>query len=337
MKTLCAIVICCAALIATVTTQVGHHPQGWSLKPTTSLDRVHLSIKHTRLNGTVYIGTDVPVSALRGFSVDQFAHGGSAHFEMVRDAGKFIFDGGFSWGTGTGDFRFEPNSDYIAELVKMGYEAPAPDQLFGMMLSDVNLIFARNIRSEDIGATTKDLIELRNHGITFDYIHEARQAGFRDLRTRDFVDLRNHGVKVDFMREVRAAGYDISTRQLIDLRNHGIGADYLRDVQRAGVHPEVRDLIHFKNHGVTPGYLKVLQETGYTDVTPQQVTDLRNHGVPEKFITEAKDLGYQFTPRELIHLKNHGVNAEYLRKLRETGMRDLDAAQISKLRQHGVE
>lgn len=337
MKTLCAIVISGALLIAMVTAQVGTSGQGWSVKPTTSLDRVHLSIKRTHLKGTWHHGTDVDVSTLRGFSLDQLARGGPAHFELVRDAGKFICDGEFSWGRGSGEYRFEPNPDYVAELVKMGYEAPGPDQLFGMMLSDINLIFARNIKNEGIDATTKDLIDLRSHGVSFDYVHEARQAGFMNLRTRDFIDLRNHGVNVAFLRDIKAAGYDIETRQIIDLRNHGVGSDYLRELQRAGLRPEPADIVRFKNHGVNPEYLKTLHETGYADLTAQQITELRNHGVPTKFIAEAKNLGYQFSSRELIDLRNHGVDGEYLRKLRESGMRNLNAAQITKLRQHGVE
>ena len=48
-------------------------------------------------------------------------------------------------------------------------------------------------------------------------------------------------------------------------------------------------------------------------------------------------LGYQFTPRELIDLHAHGVSEDYLRNLRASGMTNLSAEQIVKLRSHGVE
>jgi hypothetical protein len=337
MKTFCAVTISCALLIALVTAQVSTIGAGWTLKPTNSTDRVHLTIRRTHNGGTWVNGRDVAVASLRGFSLDMFGRGGPTRFEYVHDAGRFTFEGEFAWGKGSGDYRFEPNPDFGTELIKLGYEAPEQEHLIAMALADVNLIFARNIKSENIGATTKDLVDLRNHGVTFDYIHEARQAGFTDLRSRDFIDLRNHGVKTPFLRDLKAAGYDIEARQIVDLRNHGVNSEYIRELQKLGLRPETRDLIDFKNHGVNPEYLHTVHKQGFSELTARQIIDLRNHGVPVKFIEEVKELGYNFTPRELIDLRNHGVNGEYLRKLHDSGMKNLNASQISKLREHGVE
>ena len=55
------------------------------------------------------------------------------------------------------------------------------------------------------------------------------------------------------------------------------------------------------------------------------------------FIREARDLGYRFTARELIELQIHGVGGDYLRNLKASGMRDLSAEQITRLKIHGVE
>jgi hypothetical protein len=55
------------------------------------------------------------------------------------------------------------------------------------------------------------------------------------------------------------------------------------------------------------------------------------------FVRAARTLGYDFTPKELAELRIHGVDARYLQKLRDVGMRNLTASQISQLRIHGVE
>jgi hypothetical protein len=64
---------------------------------------------------------------------------------------------------------------------------------------------------------------------------------------------------------------------------------------------------------------------------------MKIHGIDPDFIREARDLGYRFTARELIDLKIHGVSGDYLRNLKASGMRDLSAEQITKLKIHGVE
>jgi len=59
--------------------------------------------------------------------------------------------------------------------------------------------------------------------------------------------------------------------------------------------------------------------------------------VPADFAIQARELGYQFTPDELVTLHQHGVSAEYLQTLKQSGIRQLSADQITRLRQHGVD
>jgi len=58
--------------------------------------------------------------------------------------------------------------------------------------------------------------------------------------------------------------------------------------------------------------------------------------VPIEFIRTAKELGYRFTAPEFTEMRNHGVDGAYLRRLRDSGMRNLSAPQIAKLKMHGV-
>ncbi len=61
------------------------------------------------------------------------------------------------------------------------------------------------------------------------------------------------------------------------------------------------------------------------------------HGVEASFVQQARRLGYDFTPQELAQLRMHGVDGAYLKRLQDTGMRNLNAEQIAKLRMHGVD
>ena len=44
-----------------------------------------------------------------------------AHFQMVRDAGTFTFDGQLNASGGAGHFSFASNPEFLAALSKMGY------------------------------------------------------------------------------------------------------------------------------------------------------------------------------------------------------------------------
>ena len=68
-----------------------------------------------------------------------------------------------------------------------------------------------------------------------------------------------------------------------------------------------------------------------------EIVQLKIHGVPESFLKALKANGYEFTPRELVELRQHGVDAAYLARVKGSGFSNLKAAQIARLKQHGVD
>jgi hypothetical protein len=121
------------------------------------------------------------------------------------------------------------------------------------------------------------------------------------------------------------------------LKIHGVSSEFIRDLNAYGLKPSASDLVQLKIHGVTPEFLKSLKEAGYENLAVNQVTEMKIHGVSPQLIREAKDLGYDFNQRELIDLKIQGVDGAYLRRLRESGIRNLTASQIVKLKIHGID
>jgi hypothetical protein len=337
----------------------------WKLRHAGPPDQVHFTVERYRGNGHWTESQDVPLSHFRGLSLDTLSHGGSAHFEYVHDAGRLVCKGTFSWSRGSGSFTFVPNPAFTAELVKLGYDAPNEDQLFSMLMQDAGLEFARGVRDAGLNASTSQLVELRLHGVTLDYIRETHRAGYRNFRAKDYVDIKIHGVPTEFLRELREAGYDLSAQQVIELRIHGVDSEFMdnlkqagyelppnqitelkihgvdsrfiRDLKSYGLQPKASDLVQFKIHGVTPEFLKELKEAGYGGLSESQITELKIHGVSSAFIRQSGGLGYHFSPQDLTELHTHGVDVEYLRRLRDSGMRSLDAQQIAKLKMHGVD
>jgi hypothetical protein len=268
-------------------------------------NQVRFTVRQSSPGRTITNSSDIPIDRFRGLT---FANG-PAKFEYVQDAGRLICEGRFLLGAGSGTFTAVLDPDFVATLQRLGYEAPNENQAFDMLLGGFSLEFARAVKDAGLSATTADLLDLRNHGIDADYVRGVRAAGYRDLHARDLIDLRNHGVNPDFLADLRRAGYDLHTREIIDLRNHGVSPDYVRD----------------------------LKDAGYSELPVGEIVNLRNHGVPADFVRDAHTLGYQFSTRELIDLRNHGVDGAYLRRMKESGMRNLTAAQIQKLRDHGID
>lgn len=178
----------------------------------------------------------------------------------------------------------------------------------------------------------------RGGAAKFEYVHDAGRL----LCEGHFLFGRGSGTYTftanpDFASRLRRLGYDTPDEdQMFSMVMSDVSLEFVQGVRDAGVDASARELIDMRIHGATPGYLKALREAGYDGLRPQEITQLRIHGVPADFIRESKLLGYNFTAKELTDLRIHGVNAEYLKRLRDTGMRNLTAAQIAKLRIHGV-
>jgi hypothetical protein len=306
----------------------------WTLTRGDSPDTVHFRVEHVSRNSKWSHSSDVPVANFRGLNASQ---SGPAKFEYVDDAGTLACQGRFSFGAGSGTYKFQANPKFAGSLTELGYDAPTDDQALSMLLMHVTLDFARGIRDAGVNASTRQLIELRTHGVTLPYIRETQNAGYTNYRAADFIEMKIHGVSTDFLRALKHAGYDLPARQVNELKIHGVSEDYMRDLDIYGLRPRPDDLVQMKIHGVTPEFLKSLKDAGYGNLSSSQINELKIHGLDPKFILEAKDLGYDFTSRELVDLKIHGVGAEYLRHLRESGMRNLSAQQITKLKIHGVE
>ncbi len=344
---------------------VRQNRQEWELEKTPDPGVYHLNISRVRPGNFWRNSSDVPSGGLQNFTVGSPDHSGPVRFEYRQDAGTLVCEGRMYFGRGSGTWTFRPNPAFIASLQQLGYSTPGDDQLFDFLQSRVTLEYARAIRDLGLGATTTELLQLRQHGVTLDYLRDGRAAGYSQLSARAFMDLKAHGIGIDYLRdlhtagyrlgaadlitlhsrgvsanfaaELKGAGYDLPPGQLADLHANGIGTEYVRRLQRHNLHPPADELIRFHSHGVDPDYLSGLEKAGLTNLPPQEVTDLHAHGVNTNFMLASAGLGYQFTPRELIDLHAHGVSEDYLRNLRASGMTNLSAEQIVKLRSHGVE
>ena len=120
-----------------------------------------------------------------------------------------------------------------------------------MLMMDINREFAREIRDSGLRASSQDLIQLKIHGVTLDYIRDARRPGYQNFTADDYVQLRIHGVDTNFLRDLKDAGYDLRAGDIAQFRIHGVDSRYMRDLKTYGLKPEASDLTQMRIHGVT--------------------------------------------------------------------------------------
>ena len=334
-----AVLVCLAATeIRQVWAQNRPEPNGWVIRESRSADKAHFGIDRSREGNHSTWMMDMDWASFRGLDAARLRQLDGKHsFEVARDAGRFLCAGVFTGGRGTGSYRFEPNPNFVNELVKLGYLSPSSDDLFTMALSDVTLEFARAVKSAGLNATTRDLLELRTHGVNADDIRETQALGFTKLAARDYVEMKIHGVQTEFMRDLKAAGYDVPVREIVEMRIHGVDSRYMRDLARYGLKPNPRDLVEMRIHGVTPDFLKSITEAGYDHLGVREVVDMRIHGVDSKYLAEIGRYGLKPTSRELVELRNHGVTPEYLKAVQDAGYGKLDVREAIEMRTHGVQ
>ena len=166
----------------------------WRITPSNHPGMVRFSIERVSPGSDWRMSSDRSIDEFRGLSMEAVESRGKAKFEFVRDAGRLVCEGYFNNGYGIGAFEFMPDSQYIRELQRLGYDAPDERRLFSMAMSDVSLDFARELKEANIPATTKQLLDMRIHGVNASYLRKLKASGLKNLTAENIVKLRIHGV-----------------------------------------------------------------------------------------------------------------------------------------------
>ena len=82
------------------------------------------------------------------------------------------------------------------------------------------------------------------------YIEGLQSAGLKDLTVDEIIALKIHGVTPDYIRELRAAGIEASNPELVALKIHQVTPEYVRGLAAAGLgNLHVREYSGRKNSG----------------------------------------------------------------------------------------
>ena len=337
----------------------------WKLtRDGSSAGKVRLSLISRNEDGNDRTDTeDVSLSSLAGFSPSALDHDGPVKFEYLRDAGQIVCEGSVTAGRASGPFTVVLKSTFVSALEKMGYAALHDEEAFSLVLSDVTLGYAQAVKDTGLTSSISDLIELRDHGVSSDYVRAVRQEGFTDLSAPNISELRDHGVDPKYLKAIKAADPNLSIEAIDGLFDHGVKPDYYKAMKATAPQLSIEQIDSLFDHGVEPDTYK-----GFAAIDPklpiEEIDSLRDHGVkPEHYrsmrsvdshlsieeIDSLFDHGVEpdtykgfaaVDPRpsieEIDSLRDHGVKPEYYRCMRSVDPH-LSIEQINSLRDHGVE
>ncbi len=187
--------------------------------------------------------------------------------------------------------------------------------------------------------TADQLIQMKVHGITPEFIESMRKAGLENLTVQQLTSLRVHGIETDFISQARSwNGGQVSVNELLQLKVSGVTPEYIAAMKRAGYDGlKLHQLSAMRIHGVTPVFVETMRKAGYDKLTADQLTSLRVHGIDEKYADEIQRwTGSKASINELMEIKIHGVSPEYARSLKALGYDNLPVNKLTQMKIHGV-
>ena len=108
------------------------------------------------------------------------------------------------------------------------------------------------------------------------YIEGLQSAGLKDLTVDQIIAMKIHGVTPDYIRELRAAGVEASAPDLVALKIHEVTPEYIRGLAAAGLaNLRVHDYLAAKIQGVTPEFIQGIRSHGFKDLTLHQLIALK--------------------------------------------------------------
>jgi hypothetical protein len=108
------------------------------------------------------------------------------------------------------------------------------------------------------------------------YIEGLQSAGLKDLTVDEIIAMKIHGVTPDYIRELRAAGIEASSPELVSLKIHEVTPDYIRALSAAGLtNLHVHDYLAAKIQGITPEFIQAIRSHGFKDLTLRQLIALK--------------------------------------------------------------
>lgn len=271
------------------------------------------SPSHDEASGAIL--SDVARVELASLTAEQLSAGyeGALHFNLVREAGSFTFEGKVRDGVVDGTYTFVADPRFADALARAGYDAPTEAQQFRLALSGIDMKLVRQVH--DLGyaqPTTADLVRMGTHGVGLDYVVAMASVADRLGTVARLTTLHDHGVDLAYVAELERLGYtDLSADAMMALRDHGIDSVYITELADAGyIHLPPAKLVKAREHGVTGEYARAMHQAGVDRLTIDELGKLKDHDITAAFAEQIRRMASagELTADDLVRAKLRGVS-----------------------------
>ncbi|HKP85058.1 MAG TPA: M56 family metallopeptidase [Blastocatellia bacterium] len=229
--------------------------------------------------------------------------------------------------------------EYIREMNALFNQKLSVDTLTAMMIHGVTTKFMSDVKAMGYAnLSADDLVAFRIHGVTTEYISGWKNAGYANLSADEITAFAIHGVTPAFVQEMKALGFNkLDPDDLMAFKIHGVSAQFVQ-AMRSYIHGNLSadDLTGMRIHGVTPEFIKEMESLGLTNLSADDLMGFKIHGVTASFIKAIQSLGYKPSADELQGLMIHGVTPEFIQSVKSRGFTDLTLEQVIELRRLNI-
>lgn len=269
-------------------------------------------------------------------------------FALAREAGTMSFEGKFEGDKGMGTYKFIPNKEYSAAMLKEGVVIKKDIDLIVFFMINIKVSYVQMLKKNGYTDIDKDqLIPLAALDINEAYIKSIKQA-IPDIDLDNLVPFKSLDIDKAFIEDIRKAGYkDVSPGKLIALKSQGIDGKYITDVRNSNKEDKSDnnknsdddddDIIAFKALNVDQEYINSFKKIGYNNISNSDLIAMKSLNVTPEYINAFQKAGYKdIQVDDLIAMKSLNVTPEYVSEFQKAGYKKIDPSDLVALKSQNI-
>ncbi len=194
-------------------------------------------------------------------------------------------------------------------------------------------------KGKEEGLTADNLVRLKMHEVTPEYIEAIKKAGYDDISVRQIIELKTHDITPEFIKQAQGMSSEkLTAREIVQLKISGLKPEYVSAMKQAGYdNLSIRKLTNMRMMGVTPEYAAAMTRAGFENLTADQLTQLKTHDVTEEYVKQVQGWGLgKLSVRDVMEIKIHGVKPEDANALKALGFDNVSLRDLTQVRMFGV-
>ena len=147
------------------------------------------------------------------------------------------------------------------------------------------------------------------------YLDQLERAGYRNLTVDQMIAMKIHGVTGDYIAEIKSLGWSPTPDQLVAFRIHGVNAETVKELRTMGFPLTPDQAVAARIHGVTSAFAEGFKQQGLKGLDFEHLIALKIHGAGPAQLRELKTLGFgEISADDMVSLRVAGVTPEFVRE-----------------------